>query len=54
MSPCTLKLNEEKSKDAPLVKEHGFAPAQFAQFAEASNWHSRSVHLPYMSVINMI
>jgi hypothetical protein len=27
MSPCTLKLNEEKSKDALLGKEHGFAPA---------------------------
>jgi hypothetical protein len=27
MSPRTLKLNEEKSKDVPLGKEHGFAPA---------------------------
>ncbi len=45
------------SKDVPLGKEHGFAPAYiyvYAQFAEASKWHSKSVHLPDRSVINLI
>jgi hypothetical protein len=32
-----MSPNEGKSKDAPLGKEHGFAPAYiYAQFAEAS------------------
>ncbi len=34
MGWCTLKLDEEKSKDAGFAQPHGFGPAFFAAVVE--------------------
>ncbi len=54
MWPCTLQSGEEKSKYACLAQENKFCSYFFAQFAEAGERHSKVVHLPKKSVINMI
>jgi hypothetical protein len=46
-------LDEEKSKYAGLDPKNGFAPAYVLTSAEASERHSKAVHLLQKSVINM-
>jgi hypothetical protein len=44
MWPCTLKLDEEKSKHAGLAEQNGLCPAVLQTFAEAGERHSKPVH----------